>query len=82
MLSSRPRNFSVTESRSVESEVFLSWTQVVRLRLPAQTVDATPSNQYFRSYFSEKTDLLGCTQSDLIRTGFSLNRRPRADLAS
>src|SRR6267143_4881568 len=34
-----------------------------RLRLPAQPVDATPSNQLIRQYFPWRTDLFGCTRS-------------------
>src|SRR5713226_1775465 len=31
--------------------------------LPAQPVDATPSNQLIRQYFPWRTDLFGCTRS-------------------
>jgi hypothetical protein len=48
----------------------------------AQTVNATSSNRCFRSYSSQKTDLLGGAQFDLIRTRFSLNRHRRTDWAS
>src|SRR5712692_6027022 len=34
-----------------------------RLMLPAQPVDATPSNQLIRQYFPWRTDLFGCTRS-------------------
>jgi hypothetical protein len=54
---------------------------IVRLRLPAQPVDATPSDQLIRQYFPEKTDLSGCAQSDLDRVVFRLNQRSRTTLA-
>src|SRR5229473_872301 len=38
-------------------------TSLLRLALPAQTVDATPSNQLIRQYFPWRTDLFGCTRS-------------------
>jgi hypothetical protein len=34
-----------------------------RLTLPAQPVDATPSNQLIRQYFPWRTDLFGHTRS-------------------
>src|SRR5712692_130577 len=34
-----------------------------RLTLPAQPVDATPSNQLIRRYFPRRTDLSDCTRS-------------------
>ena len=34
-----------------------------RLALPAQPVDATPSNQLIRQYFPWRTDLFGCNRS-------------------
>jgi hypothetical protein len=37
--------------------------QMDGLVVPAQTVDATPSNQLIRQYFPLKTDLSGCTWS-------------------
>ena len=36
---------------------------LVRFVLPAQPVDATPSNQLIRQYFPWRTDLFGCTRS-------------------
>jgi hypothetical protein len=32
-------------------------------QMPAQPVDATPSNRLIRQYFPWKTDLFGCTRS-------------------
>ena len=43
------------------------WRQRMELipqkALPAQPVDATPSNQLIRHYFPWRTDLFGCTRS-------------------
>src|SRR6266481_3739649 len=37
--------------------------RLFRFPVPAQPVDATPSNQLIRQYFPWRTDLFGCTRS-------------------
>jgi hypothetical protein len=43
--------------------LFVAWLAVVAIALPAQTVDATPSNQLIRQYFPWGTDPFSCTRS-------------------
>ena len=45
---------------------------LVRLALPAQPVDATPSNQLIRQYFPWRTDLLAVLGQNLARVAFRL----------
>src|SRR6266481_6126268 len=52
-----------------------------RLRLPAQPVDATPSNQLIRQYFPWRTDLFGCTRSKPSQGSVPTDLTSRAILA-
>src|SRR6266481_7255821 len=51
-----------------------------RLTLPAQSVDATPSNQLIRQYFPWRTDLFGCTRSKPSQGGVPTDLTSRAIL--
>jgi hypothetical protein len=55
----------LSEGRSVLKKEFdrADIVRDVRLAVPVQTVDATPSNQLIRQYFPRRTDLFGCTRS-------------------
>jgi hypothetical protein len=52
-----------------------------RLVLPAQPVDATPSNQLIRQYFPWRTDLFGCTRSKPSQGSVPADLTQRALLA-
>src|SRR6266851_5605734 len=49
--------------------------------LPAQPVDATPSNQLIRQYFPWRTDLFGCTRSKPSQGSVPTDLTSRAILA-
>src|SRR5882724_12318421 len=52
-----------------------------RVALPAQPVDATPSNQLIRQYFPWRTDLFGCTRSKPSQGSVPTDLTSRAILA-
>src|SRR5260370_16494432 len=54
---------------------------LVRLSVPAQPVDATPSKQLIRQYFPWRTDLFGCTRSNPSQGSVPADLTHRAILA-